>query len=110
MFLVALAYLAFFSIALPDSTLGVIWPSMRLSFDQPTSAAGLVPPVGVAAGLISTSLSGYIVVRLGVGRLLAAGTLYPPPLSASPRPAQRSGSSCSACSCSGCLRERWTRR
>ena len=75
MFLVALAYLAFFSIALPDSTLGVIWPSMRLSFDQPTSAAGLVPPVGVAAGLISTSLSGYLVVRLGVGRLLAAGTL-----------------------------------
>ena len=31
MFLVALAYLAFSSIALPDSTLGVIWPSMRLS-------------------------------------------------------------------------------
>ncbi len=75
MFLVALAYLAFFSIALPDSMLGVAWPSMRLSFDQPTSAAGLVPPVGVAAGLISTSLSGYVVGRLGVGRLLALGTL-----------------------------------
>lgn len=40
MFLVALAYLAFFSIALPDTVLGVAWPSMRLSFDQPTSAAG----------------------------------------------------------------------
>ena len=34
MFVVQLAYLAFFSIALPDSMLGVAWPSMRLSFDQ----------------------------------------------------------------------------
>ncbi len=43
MFVVQLVYLAFFSIALPDSMLGVAWPSMRLSFDQPLSAAGLVP-------------------------------------------------------------------
>lgn len=55
--------------------LGVAWPSMRLSFDLPTSAAGLILPVGVAAGLIATSLSGYVVSKLGVGRLLAAGTL-----------------------------------
>lgn len=74
MFLVALAYLAFFSIALPDTVLGVAWPSMRLSFDQPTSAAGLVPPFGVAAGLISTTLAPYLVRRVGVGRLLAGGT------------------------------------
>ena len=74
MFLVTLAYLAFFSIALPDSMLGVAWPTMRLTFDQPTSAAGLVPPVGVAAGLVSTTMAPYVVTRLGVGRLLAAGT------------------------------------
>lgn len=74
MFLVALAYLAFFSIALPDTMLGVVWPSMRLSFAQPTSAAGLVPPFGVAAGLISTTLAPYLVRRVGVGRLLAGGT------------------------------------
>jgi len=74
MFILALAYLAFVSIALPPSMLGVVWPSMRLSFGQPLSAAGLVPPVGVVAGLISTSLAPYIVRRIGVGRLLAIGT------------------------------------
>ena len=74
MFVIALAYLAFVSLALPPSMLGVIWPSMRLSFGQPLSAVGLVPPVGVIAGLISTSLAPYIVKRIGVGRILAFGT------------------------------------
>ena len=74
MFIVALAYLAFVSLALPPSMLGVVWPSMRLSFGQPLSAVGLVPPVGVIAGLISTSLAPYSVKRIGVGRLLALGT------------------------------------
>jgi MFS family permease len=74
MFVIALAYLAFVSLALPPSMLGVVWPSMRLSFGQPLSAVGLVPPVGVLAGLISTTLAPYLVRRLGVGRILAIGT------------------------------------
>ncbi len=74
MFIVALAYLAFVSLALPPSMLGVTWPSMRLSFGQPLSAVGLVPPVGVLAGLVSTTLAPYIVRRFGVGRVLAVGT------------------------------------
>ena len=75
MFIVALAYLAFVSLALPPSMLGVVWPSMRLSFGQPLSAVGLVPPVGVLAGLVSTSLAPYILKRFGVGRVLVVGTL-----------------------------------
>lgn len=75
MFLVILAYLAFFSIALPDSMLGVAWPAMRLDFGQPTGAAGLVPPIGVAATLISTALAGRYSARIGMGRLLAGSTL-----------------------------------
>ena len=75
MLLVVLACLAFFSLALPDSMLGVTWPSMRLDFGESVSAAGLVPPVGIAANLVSTVLTGRLVTRFGVGRLLAAGTL-----------------------------------
>jgi fucose permease len=75
LFLVVLAYLAFFSIALPDSMLGVAWPAMRISFQQPISAAGLVPPLGVAATLLSTSASGYLLNRIGLGRRLAVSTL-----------------------------------
>jgi fucose permease len=74
MFLVVLAYLAFFSIALPDSTLGVAWPSMRLDFGLNTGAAGLVPPVGVVASLVSTAVASRMAARFGVGRLLAAST------------------------------------
>ena len=74
MFLVVLAYLAFFSIALPDNTLGVAWPSMRLDFGLSTGAAGLVPPVGVAATLVATAFASRVAARFGVGRLLAAST------------------------------------
>lgn len=79
MFLLLLACLAFVSIAMPDAMLGVAWPSMRVSFDQPLSAAGLVPPVGVAATLVSTVTAGYLVRRMGHGRLLAISTLLSAP-------------------------------
>lgn len=75
MFLVLLSYLAFFSIALPDSMLGVAWPSMRLSFGQSLGAAGLIPPFGVAATIVSTLLTRHVVARLGIGRLLAVSTV-----------------------------------
>jgi MFS family permease len=55
--------------------LGVAWPAMRISFQQPISAAGLVPPLGVAATLTSTASSGYLLYRIGLGRLLAASSL-----------------------------------
>lgn len=74
LFLVVLAYLAFFSIALPDNTLGVAWPSMRLDFGLTVAAAGLVPPVGVLATLVSTAFASRLARRFGVGRLLAAST------------------------------------
>ena len=75
MFVVALAYLAFFSIALPPSMFGVAWPTLRLSFGVPLAAAGVVPPVGVAASLVSTSLAHRLARLIGVGRVLATGTL-----------------------------------
>lgn len=75
MFLVVLAFLAFFSIALPDSMLGVAWPAMRAEFGQPLGAAGLIPPLGVAATLVSTAIAARLAARIGVGRLLALSTL-----------------------------------
>ncbi len=75
MFVVVLACLAFFSIALPPSMLGVAWPSLQASFGVPLAAAGMVPPVGVAAGLVSTMSAARLARRYGVGGVLAAGTL-----------------------------------
>jgi MFS family permease len=48
---------------------------MRISFQQPISAVGVVPPLGVAATLASTASSGYLLNRIGLGRLLAASSL-----------------------------------
>jgi MFS family permease len=66
-----LALLAFFAIALPDAMLGVSWPFMRVSFDQPLAAMTLVLPFGVAATVLSTSTWTWTAARLGLGRLLA---------------------------------------
>jgi hypothetical protein len=40
--LLAIIYLAFISLGLPDSVVGVAWPAMRVSLEQPVAAAGLV--------------------------------------------------------------------
>jgi hypothetical protein len=42
--LFVLALFAFFAIALPDAMLGVAWPFMRVSFNQPLAAMTLVLP------------------------------------------------------------------
>lgn len=70
MFLI-LALLAFFAIALPDAMLGVVWPFMRITFDQPLAAMTLVLPFGVAATVVSTTSWTWAARRLGLGRLLA---------------------------------------
>ena len=67
-----LALLAFFAIALPDAMLGVAWPFMRVTFDQPLAAMTLVLPFGVAATVVSTSSWTWAAARLGLGRLLAS--------------------------------------
>jgi fucose permease len=69
--LFVLALLAFFAIALPDAMLGVVWPFMRVTFDQPLAAITLVLPFGVAATVVSASSWTYAATRIGLGRLLA---------------------------------------
>lgn len=69
-----LAYLSFISIALPDGLLGVAWPSMRLTLDQPIAAVGLLPPVAVVSSILASAATGYLVSRTGIGRLLAVST------------------------------------
>ncbi len=53
--LLAVIYLVFISLGLPDSLLGSGWPTMRLVFDQPLSAAGAVSMI-ITGGTICSSL------------------------------------------------------
>lgn len=65
--LLAVIYLAFISLGLPDSVLGVAWPSMRLGLDQPLQAAGLLTMILTACSAVSGFASGAVLRRLGTG-------------------------------------------
>lgn len=69
--LIALCFLAFISLGLPDGLLGVAWPSMRADFGQPLDALGYLLVSSTAGYMVSSFFSGVISRRLGIGRLLA---------------------------------------
>ena len=64
------AFAAFVSIGLPDGILGVAWPSIRRTFDLPLSQLGALLAAAMAGYLVSSFSSGWVVARIGVGRLL----------------------------------------
>lgn len=69
--LLLISFVAFISLGLPDGLIGVAWPSMHTHFGVPLNALGLLA-IGATAGYVSsTVLSGKLVVRLGIGKLLA---------------------------------------
>lgn len=70
--LVILAYIAFIALGMPDGLLGVAWPSIRHSFSIPLDAIGMLLAAGTAGYMTSSFLSGPIVTRFGVGKVLAA--------------------------------------
>jgi fucose permease len=70
-----LSCLAYLTVALPSSVLGLLWPSMQLSFHAPVTALGLLLIFGTVASVISSAATGRILSRLTVGPLLPIGTL-----------------------------------
>lgn len=72
--LLALAYLAFVSLGLPDAVLGVAWPSLRDGFSLSQGLLGVPVAIAAAAYFLSGVLAGRAMQRLGVGRLLAGST------------------------------------
>jgi fucose permease len=70
-----LACLAYLTTALPSSVLGLLWPSMQLTFHEPIGALGLLLLFGTAASAISSTATGRILSRVAVGPLLALGTM-----------------------------------
>ena len=68
-----LACLAYLGVALPGSTLGLLWPSIRLSLGQPVGALGILLVPGIAASVISSAVTGRL--RVPAGPLVAGATL-----------------------------------
>lgn len=69
--LVILAYIAFIALGMPDGLLGVAWPSIRHNFSIPLDALGVLMFTSMAGYMTSSFLSGVLISRLGVGRVLA---------------------------------------
>ena len=73
-YLLPIAFLAFVSIGVPDSVLGVAWPSIRHTFGLPVSQLGSLLLCGMIGYLASCFWGGTLVHGLGVGRLLLASS------------------------------------
>ncbi|MDK2952362.1 MAG: hypothetical protein PWQ77_2027 [Kosmotogales bacterium] len=68
-FLLALIYLAFISLGLPDSLIGVTWPAIRAEWGMPLDAAGLITIIVSGNTIISTLMSGYLIKKIGTGKI-----------------------------------------
>lgn len=80
--LLAIIYLAFISLGLPDSLLGAGWPVMRLSFDVPLSYAGIISMIISGGTIISSLMSERLTKKVGtklvtgLSILLTAAALF----------------------------------
>lgn len=69
--LLAVIYLAFISLGLPDSLLGSAWPSMYTGFGVPVSYSGIVFFIISLGTVISSLQSDRLTRALGAGRVTA---------------------------------------
>lgn len=69
--LLAIIYLAFISLGLPDSLLGSAWPTMYIQFDVPISYAGIISMIIAGGTIISSLQSDRLTKWLGTGKVTA---------------------------------------
>lgn len=65
--LLAIIYLAFISLGLPDSLLGSAWPVMRTELSVPLSYAGILSMIISGGTIVSSLLSDRVIRRFGTG-------------------------------------------
>ena len=69
--LLAIIYLSFISLGLPDSMLGAAWPNMYVEFGVPISYAGIISGIIALGTIISSLLSDRLTLKLGAGKVTA---------------------------------------
>ncbi|MBQ9121077.1 MAG: MFS transporter, partial [Clostridia bacterium] len=69
--LLAIIYLSFISLGLPDSLLGAAWPTMVGELDAPLSYAGILSMIIAAGTIVSSLLSDQLTRKLGAGLVTA---------------------------------------
>lgn len=72
MVLLAVIYMAFISLGLPDSLLGAAWPAMRVTLNAPMGLAGVASMICSCGTIVSSLLSTRLIARFGTGRVTLA--------------------------------------
>ncbi len=67
--LLAIIYLTFISLGLPDAVLGSAWPLMRTEFAVPIDYAGYIQMIIALGTIISSFFSGKTIAKLGTAKL-----------------------------------------
>ena len=70
-FLLAIIYISFISLGLPDALLGGAWPTMQKEFDVPVSYAGIISMIICFGTIVSSLLSDRMTKRFGTGKVTA---------------------------------------
>jgi len=73
--LLLVIYLSFISLGLPDGSLGVAWPLMRVEFAMPIQAAGWVILVTLPLSAFSSVMSTRVGQRFGYGKVTTGSAL-----------------------------------
>ncbi len=68
--LLILIYLAFISLGLPDSIVGVSWPVMKIDLGVPLEYGGYISLIITVGTIISSLFSGYIINKLKTGKVI----------------------------------------
>ena len=71
--LLAIIYLSFISLGLPDGLLGAAWPTIYPELSVPVSHAGILFAIISGGTVVSSLLSDRLTFRLGTGRVTAIG-------------------------------------
>ena len=69
--LLAIIYLAFISLGLPDGLLGSAWPTMYREFHVPVSYAGIISMIIALGTIVSSLQSDRLTKKLGTGKVTA---------------------------------------
>ncbi len=72
--LLAIIYLAFISLGLPDSLLGAAWPTMYAELNVPVSFAGIISMIISIGTVISSLFCAAITKHLGSGKITVIST------------------------------------
>jgi fucose permease len=70
-FLLAIIYLSFISLGLPDGLLGAAWPTMYSELGVPVSYAGIISMIICGGTILSSLMSDWLTHKLGAGKVTA---------------------------------------